>query len=175
MCQRRHLTHLMRRLGYVTRSTRQRATRAKRWHKPQCHDVISHYLSLTRTDLETWPGPNWLQKKILNKKKEEKEKVLTKYNFDFDQKVKIFKNGLFHSVFRVHSDFEIRFFIWSSEIAQTVQFLKNWLLHKSWPKVKIFKKYLSCLIFRVDSISGVYFCIWESEIAQIVWFYNCWL
>ena len=52
----------------------------------------------------------------------------------------MFKKGLFHSVFRVHSDFEICFFMWSLEIVQTVQFLKNWLLHKSWPKSQNFQK-----------------------------------
>ena len=73
-----------------------------------------------------WPRLTWKsnlvrtaykKKKKLNKKKRKRE--------SFDQvelelwlwpKVKIFKKGLFHLVFRVHSDFEIRFFIWSLEI-----------------------------------------------------------
>ena len=93
----------------------------------------------------SWPGPNRLQKK---------EKDLTKLNFDFNQNVKIFKRGLSHSVFRVHSNFGICFFVWDSKIVQTVQVLESWLLHKSWPKVKIFKKDLFCPIFHVDSILG---------------------
>ena len=85
---------------------------------------------------------------------------------DFDQKVKIFKPDLSHSVFQIHSDFGICFFIRNSEIAQTSDFQKNWLLHKSWPKVKIFKKDLSCLVFCVDSNFRIYFFIWESKSAQ---------
>ena len=60
-----------------------------------------------------------------------KKKGLTKLNFDFDQKVKIPKMGLSHLVFRVHSNFGIRFFIRDLEIMQTVQFPESWLLHKS--------------------------------------------
>ena len=39
--------------------------------------------------------------------------ALTKWTFDFDKKFKIFKRGLSHSVFFVHSNFEIRFFFCS--------------------------------------------------------------
>ena len=53
-----------------------------------------------------------------------KEKALTKWTFDFDQKVKIFKRGLSHSVFRIHSDFGIRFFVRELEIEKIVQFPK---------------------------------------------------
>ena len=35
--------------------------------------VILHYPSLTRTDLEIWPGPNRLQKKIKLKKKRKRK------------------------------------------------------------------------------------------------------
>ena len=74
---------------------------------------------------------------------------MTKLNFEFDRKVKISKMGLSHSVFQVHSNFGIRFFIQDSEIVQTAQFLKIWLLHESWPKVKIFKTDLSHLVFLI--------------------------
>ena len=63
------------------------------------------------------------------------------------KKSKFSKGGLSHSVFCIHSDFEIHFFVQDSEIMQTIQFPESWLLHKSWPKVKIFKKDLSCPIF----------------------------
>ena len=47
--------------------TQPRTRRAKRWHVPSAHDVmdnvILHYPGLTRTNPETWPGPNRLQKK----------------------------------------------------------------------------------------------------------------
>ena len=86
----------------------------------------------------------------LAKKKCEKENALTNWTFDFDQKVNIFKKGLSYSIFCVHSDFGIRFFIRDSKIVQTVQFPESWLLHKSGPKVKIFKN-LSCPIFCIDS------------------------
>ena len=133
--------------------------------------------SLTRflgPDSNLWPGPNPLHKKK-KKKKKRKKKLWPSWIFDYDQKIKIFKTDLSHSVFRVHSDFGIHFFTWDSKIVQTVQFPKGWLLHKSWPKVKIFKKDLCCSVFQVDSDFGVYFFIWESKIAQIVWFYSCWL
>ena len=42
------------------------------------------------------PDPNHLQEKLIKK-----EKALTKWTFDFDQKVKIFLRGMSHSVFRV--------------------------------------------------------------------------
>ena len=90
-------------------------------------------------------------------------------------KVKIFRKSLSYSVFQVHSNFGIHFFIWDSKIAQTVQFPKIWFLHKSWPKVKIFKD-LSCSVFHVGYDFGVFFFfIWESKSAQIVWFYDYWL
>ena len=116
---------------------------------------LSRQLGLTRTDPKIWLGSNRLKKK----------NALTKWTFDFDQKVKIFKKGLSHSIFRVHSNFGIHFFVQDSEIVQTVQISESWLLHKFWPGVKIFKKNLSCPIFRKDSDFGVYFFIWESEIA----------
>ena len=90
-------------------------------------------------------------------------------------KVKTFRKCLSYSIFQVHSNFGIHFFIWDSKIAQTVQFLESWLLYKSWPKVKIFKKDLSCSVFHVGFDFGVYFFIWESKSSQIVWFYGYWL
>ena len=69
-----------------------------------------------------------------------KEKALTKWTFDFDLKVKIFKRGLSHSVFRIHSNFGIRFFVQDLEIVQTLQIPKSWLLDKSWPKSQNFQE-----------------------------------
>ena len=43
---------------------------------------------------------------------------------NIDQKIKIFKTDLSHSIFRAHSDFGTRFFIRSSEIVQTSNFQK---------------------------------------------------
>ena len=63
------------------------------------------------------------QKKKKKKKVREKN-ALTKWTFDLDQKVKIFKIDLSHSIFRVHSDFGTRFFIRNSEIAQMSSFQK---------------------------------------------------
>ena len=117
--------------------------------------------NLTRSE----PPKIILKKQKQNNKKKWEKNALTKWTFDFDQKVKIFKKGLSHSIFRVHSNFGIRFFVQDSEIVQTVQISESWLLHKFWPGVKIFKKNLSCPIFRKDSDFGVYFFIWESEIA----------
>ena len=57
------------------------------------------------------------QKKKKKKRVKEKKNALTKWTLDLDQKVKIFKTDLSHSIFRVHSDFGSRFFIRSSEIA----------------------------------------------------------
>ena len=73
------------------------------------------------TDLETGPGPNRLPKK---KKKRERENALTWWTFDLDQKVKIFKPDLSHSIFRVHSEFGTHFFIQNSEIVQMSSFQK---------------------------------------------------
>ena len=91
-----------------------------RSHAPlQLYDVIMTLLptfSLTRIGN---PVRTAWKKKIFLKK------ALTKRTFDFDQKVKIFKKGLTHLVFSVHSNFGIRFIIRNLEIVQTVQFLKN--------------------------------------------------
>ena len=56
-----------------------------------------------------------------------------------------------------------------------VQFLKSWLLHKSWPKVKIFKNDLSCSIFHIHSNFGVRSFIWDSKIEQMAQFQDTWL
>ena len=132
-------------------------------------DVTTHYV-LIRLPRPTLFDPFILTRFESPKKKKKKEKGLTKLNFEFDQKVKISKMGLSHSVFRVHSNFGIRFFIRDSEIVQMAQFLKSWLLHESWPKVKIFKTDLSHLVFRVHFDFGIRFFIQESEIVQTVQF-----
>ena len=87
-----------------------------------------------------------------------------------DQKVKIFKTDLSHSIFRVHSDFGTRFFIQSSEIVRTSNFQKSWLLCKCWPNVKIFEMDLSCSIFRVHSDFGVRSIIWDLKIEKMTQF-----
>ena len=71
--------------------------------------------NLTRSELPA---------KKKKKKERERENALTKWTFDLDQKVKIFKTDLFHSIFQVHSDFGTRFFIRSSEIVQMSSFQK---------------------------------------------------
>ena len=101
------------------------------------HTCPLHMTSSSITPV--WPGPTWKSNPVRTACKK-KKKSFDQVELWLYQKVKIFKNGLFHSVFWVHSDFEIRFFIWSSEIVQTVQFLKNWLLHRSWPKSQNFQE-----------------------------------
>ena len=68
----------------------------------------------------TWSEPPAKKKK----KKTERENTLTNWTFDLDQKVKIFKMDLSHSIFQVHSDFGTCFFIRNSEIVQTSNFQK---------------------------------------------------
>ena len=89
------------------------------WHAPQFYDVTKPGLArLSRFDpfilTRIWT--------TCQKRKKKEEKALTMV--DFDQKVKIFKTDLSHSVFRVHFNFGIRFFIWNLEIAQTSDFQK---------------------------------------------------
>ena len=145
-------------------------------HHDVMGDVTTHY------GLIRLPRPTMFDLFILTRSKPPKKKKKKKERKGFDQvklwiltKSQNFQTDLSHSVFQVHFDFGICFFVQDSEIVQTVQFPESWLLHKSWPKVKIFKKDLSRTIFHVDSDFGVYFFIQESKIAQIVWFYNCWL
>ena len=118
-----------------------------------------------------WPigpiRPGLTRIRTISKKKKMRENTLIKWTFDHDQKIKIFKTDLSHSIFRVHSDFGTRFFIRNSEIVQTSNFQKSWLLCKCWPNVKIFEMDLSCSIFRVHSDFGVRSIIWDSEIAQM--------
>ena len=138
-----------------------------------CHDdIILHYFLTrlsrpTQFDPFTWPGPN-----CLHQKKKKKKKLWPSLNFDLDQKVKV---GLSHSIFWVHFNFGIHFFIRDSEIIQTAQFLKSWLLHESWPKVKIFKTDLSHSVFHIRSDFGIHFFVWDSEIVQTVQFPESWL
>ena len=152
-----------------------RASHSSPWcltrsHAPlQLYDVMMMSLptfSLTRflgTDSNRWPGPNRLRKK-----------ALTKFDFDFDQKVKNFKKR------PVPLSFSRTFRFWNPFLCSRLEncancpISKSWLLHKSWPKCQNFQEWPVCLIFCVDSNFGVYFFIQESEIAQIVWFYSCW-
>ena len=57
----------------------------------------------------TWSEPP--QKKKKKKVERERKNALTKWTLDLDQKVKIVKTDLSHSIFRVHSDFGTHFFI----------------------------------------------------------------
>ena len=113
------LTRISHSLDAPTRYTCQRANMSLQRHDVM-HDVISHYPDLTQAD------PVWLihHDLVWIACKKNLKKTLTKWTFDFDQKVKIFKRGLSHSVFCVHSNFGIRFIIWNSEIAQTSNFQK---------------------------------------------------
>ena len=81
------------------------------------NDVASHF----QLDPVPWTQPELVTWSELP----EKKMLWPSLTFDFDQKVKIFKKGLTHSVFRVHSNFGICFIIRNLEIVQTVQFLKN--------------------------------------------------
>ena len=99
------------------------------------------FVQLTRFDQDQ--PENLTQSKLLEiifKKKVREKNALTKWTFDFDQKVKIFKRGLSHSIFRVHSNFGICFFAQDSKIVQTIQIPKSWLLDKSWPKSQKFQE-----------------------------------
>ena len=114
----RAVTRRRRPLTRFTRSTRQALT-----HAPSAMTSRMTSPSLTGlTDLETGPGPNRLPKK--KKRKKERENALTWWTFDLDQKVKIFKPDLSHSIFRVHSEFGTHFFIRNSEIVQMSSFQK---------------------------------------------------
>ena len=103
-----------------------------------CHNDVASYFQLDPVPL-TRPK-SVTRSESPEKKNGVKKKALTKQTFDFDQKVKIFKKGLTHSVFHVHSNFGICFIIRNLEIVQTIQFLKNWLLHKSWSKSQNFQE-----------------------------------
>ena len=158
--------------NFMRHLTQPRAQRAKHLHVPSAHDVkddvILRYPCLTRTNLETWPDLNRLQKK-------KKKKSFDLVELWLWPKSQNFQNGLvplnFSSTFRfwdlfLHLELGNRA---NCPIPKKIDFCTN--LDQ---KVKIFKKYLSCTIFRVDSIFGIYFFIQESEISQIVWFYSCW-
>ena len=105
-------------------------TRADSFSRVDMHhdvmgDVTTHYglIHLPRpTRFDPFILTRFESPKIKKFKKKKKEKGLTKLNFEFDQKVKIFKRGLSHSVSCVHFDFGIRFFVRDLEIVQTVQF-----------------------------------------------------
>ena len=105
---------------------------------PQLHDIMMTSLttfSLTRflgPDPNRWPGSNRLRKKCFDQV----------WPLTLTKKSKISKKGLSHSIFRVHSNFGIRFFVWDFEIVQTVRFPKSWLSHKSWPKSQNFQEWL---------------------------------
>ena len=78
----------------------------------------------SRFDLDR-PGLTRIQTACQKKKKFLRENTLTKWTFDHDQKIKIFKTDLSHSIFRVHSDFGTHFFIRGSKIVQTSNFQKS--------------------------------------------------
>ena len=121
-----------------------RASHASPWclmrsHAPlQLYDIIMTSLptfSLTRflgPNPNRWPGPNYLRKKCFDQV----------WPLTLTKKSKISKKGLSHSIFRVHSNFGIRFFVQDFEIVQTVRFPKSWLSHKSWPKSQNFQEWL---------------------------------
>ena len=114
---------------------------------------------LTRTNLETWPGPNRLpKKKILNKKKG-KRKYFDQVDLWPWPKSQNFQNR------PVPLNFSSTFRFWDLFLYSKLRNCANVQFPKVDQKVKIFKKDLSCLIFRVDSIFGVYFFIQESGIA----------
>ena len=101
-----------------------------------CHDVVTlhtrfnPFIQLTRFEPDR-PDSNCLKKKKKKKKRErEKKKLWPIGPLTLTKKVKIFKRGLSHSVFRVHSNSRIRFFVQDLEIMQTVQIPESWLLHK---------------------------------------------
>ena len=86
------------------------------------------------TDLETGPGPNRLPKK----KKKERENALTWWTFDLDQKVKIFKTDLSHSIFYIPILRPVSSFEAQKLCKRPVS--KSWLLHICWPKSKNFQE-----------------------------------
>ena len=102
-----------------TRSTRQVLTRSLcAWRHGWRHPPLPGLTRLTRFDPDR-PGNLTRSEPPQKKKKKwerERKNALTKWTLDLDQKVKIFKTDLSHSIFRVHSDFGTRFFIRSSEI-----------------------------------------------------------
>ena len=84
--------------------------------------------NLTRS---SWPSPNrWKKKK----------KALSKLAFDFDQKVKIFKRGLSHSVFHIHFNFGICFSVRDSGIVQTIKFPKKLTFVQILTKIQNFQE-----------------------------------
>ena len=89
-------------------------------------DDVTSYFGLTHSSDSTC-----ICDRNLNRlpKKKKKKKALTKVNIWL--KVKIFKTDLSHSIFRVHFDFGICFFIQDLGIVQMVQFPESLLLHKS--------------------------------------------
>ena len=92
------------------------------WRHWWCH-LLLWFDAFIRFNLHLWPK----SKPPTQKKK--KKKALTKVNIWL--KVKIFKTDLSHSIFRVHFDFGICFFIQDLGIVQMVQFPESLLLHKS--------------------------------------------
>ena len=81
--------------SFMRHLTQPHAWRAKCWHVPSVHDVmddiILQYLGLTRTDLETLPGPNRLQKKKKKKEKKKKKKLWLSRTWTLTKKSKFSK------------------------------------------------------------------------------------
>ena len=120
-------------LTCTTRRTDNHQGQFTRLHAPTRK---SHTLHASRTHMRpssvmmSWwrhsPGQPHLTRSLdsIQTAWKKKKKVWPSLNFDLDQKVKIFKIGPSHSVFWVHSDFGIHYFIQDSEIVQMAQFLK---------------------------------------------------
>ena len=91
--------------------------------RTQFHDVMDDVTPTNRFDR---PGNRTRSEPPAKKKKKkrERENALTWWTFDLDQKVKIFKTDLSHSIFRVHFEFGTHFFIRNSEIVQMSSFQK---------------------------------------------------
>ena len=105
----------------------------------QHYDVTDDVIPTTRV----WPGPSWkFDSFILTQSEplEKKKKALSKLAFDFDQKVKIFKRGLSHSVFRIHFDFGICFSVRDSGIVQTIKFPKKLTFVQILTKIQNFQE-----------------------------------
>ena len=144
-------------------------TRIVLWRHGWCHPQVP---GLTRTDLETWPGPNRLKKK--KKKKGEREKMLWPSGpFTLTKKSKFSKRTCptqffeYIPIFGPVSSFE-------AQKLRKCPVSKSWLLHKYWPKSQNFQEVpvlpnFSCR-FHFWGLF-LHLRIWN---CSIVWFYNCW-
>ena len=153
-----------------------RARRAKCWHVPSAHDVmddvILHYPvwlgwpGLTRTDLETWPGPNRLKKKKKKMLWPSKPLTLTKKS-KFSKRTCPTQFFEYIPILEPISSFE------AQKLCKCLV-SKSWRLHKYWPKSQNFQEVpilpnFSCR-FHFWGLF-LHLRIWN---CSIVWFYNCW-